>query len=95
MTRELLLAQSSDWAFIITNKTAAHYAEMRFRGHVDNFLRLEALLAGAAPDDPELRERVTSDDCLFPGIDYRAIARGPIIRPKMRLGTPAPATRGR
>lgn len=29
--RELLLAQSSDWAFIVTNATAVPYAVRRFR----------------------------------------------------------------
>jgi 1,4-alpha-glucan branching enzyme len=88
MTRELLLAQSSDWAFIVTNKTAAHYAEMRFRAHVDRFLRLEALLEGAADDDPDFRDLLDAEDSLFPGLDPRALAGGPVIRPKKTLGTP-------
>jgi len=48
-TRELLLAQSSDWQFIISTGAAGDYAERRFREHCDG---LEALLAGleAGPD---------------------------------------------
>jgi 1,4-alpha-glucan branching enzyme len=88
MARELLLAQSSDWAFIISNKTAAHYAEMRFRSHVDRFLRLEAILEGAAPDDPELRELVETEDAIFPGLDHRALSGGRLIKPHATLGTP-------
>ena len=71
------------------NKTAAHYAEMRFRGHVDRFLRLEALLEGAADDDPEFLDLVDAEDSLFPGLDHRGITRGPLIRPRKSLGTPA------
>lgn len=44
-TRELLLAQSSDWQFIISTGAAADYAERRFREHCDG---LEALLDGLA-----------------------------------------------
>ena len=44
--RELLLAQSSDWQFIISTGAAADYAERRFREHCDD---AEALLAALAP----------------------------------------------
>jgi 1,4-alpha-glucan branching enzyme len=87
MARELLLAQSSDWAFILTQKTAAHYAEMRLRSHVDRFFRLEAMLEGASDDDEHLLETLEEEDALFPGLDHRGLANGPIIRPRARLGT--------
>ena len=38
--RELLLAQSSDWQFIISSETAADYATKRFCEHLDNLDRL-------------------------------------------------------
>ncbi len=38
--RELLLAQSSDWQFIISSATAADYASKRFTEHLDNLERL-------------------------------------------------------
>lgn len=38
--RELLLAQSSDWQFIISSETAADYASKRFYEHVENLERL-------------------------------------------------------
>lgn len=41
--RELLLAQSSDWQFIITTGNAADYAEQRFREHCD---QAEGLMIG-------------------------------------------------
>ena len=42
-TRELVLAQSSDWQFIISTGAAADYAEQRFAGHCE---ALDGLLAG-------------------------------------------------
>ena len=44
--RELLLAQSSDWQFIISTGAAADYAERRFNGHC---AALEMLLGGLEP----------------------------------------------
>jgi glycosyltransferase involved in cell wall biosynthesis len=37
MLRELLLLQSSDWAFIMTTGTTVSYATKRFREHLDRF----------------------------------------------------------
>jgi len=92
MTRELLLAQSSDWAFILSMKTSTHYAEMRARGHVARFLELEKLLD--APDASlEALEEAEADDSLFPGLSYRALDGGPLIRGG-RLGIAPPPSRG-
>lgn len=44
MARELLLAQSSDWAFLITTGTSTNYATKRTKEHIYNFLRLEDML---------------------------------------------------
>ncbi|MEM8955904.1 MAG: 1,4-alpha-glucan branching protein domain-containing protein [Verrucomicrobiota bacterium] len=44
MTRELLLAQSSDWAFLLKTNTAPEYAEKRLRTHVSRFSELLAQL---------------------------------------------------
>ena len=45
--RELLLAQSSDWAFIMKTGTTVPYATRRFNEHTIRFTRLyEALKAG-------------------------------------------------
>ena len=48
--RELLLAQSSDWQFIISDATATDYAARRFTEHADNLDRLLDLLE--APELP-------------------------------------------
>ncbi|MEM6916001.1 MAG: 1,4-alpha-glucan branching protein domain-containing protein, partial [Verrucomicrobiota bacterium] len=37
MTKELMLAQSSDWSFLMRNEPSRGYAESRTRKHLDNF----------------------------------------------------------
>jgi 1,4-alpha-glucan branching enzyme len=71
--RELLLAQSSDWPFIMTTGTTVSYATRRLNDHVIRFTRLyEDLKAG------RLDERFVADlewkDNLFPAVDYRVYA---------------------
>jgi 1,4-alpha-glucan branching enzyme len=68
--RELLLAQSSDWAFLIKTGTAVDYASRRFLDHIDRFARLhDALREGGLAED-RLRE-IERQDNLFPDLDYR------------------------
>lgn len=38
--RELLLAEASDWQFLISTQSARDYAEVRFEDHIDRFLQL-------------------------------------------------------
>lgn len=53
--RELLLAQSSDWPFLVTTGQAAQYASERFRMHEQRFDRAVAIArAGTADDEAEL-----------------------------------------
>jgi 1,4-alpha-glucan branching enzyme len=70
--RELLLAQSSDWQFIISTGAAADYAERRFNGHC---AALEMLLGGLEPgaegglEAAQRRaEELYARDALFPDI---------------------------
>lgn len=51
--RELLLAQSSDWQFIISTGAAADYAELRFVGHCRALGELVAALEPARRGDLE------------------------------------------
>ena len=54
--RELLLAEASDWPFLITTNQATDYAAERFRVHAGRFTRaLELAQWGAAGDEAELR----------------------------------------
>lgn len=48
--RELLLAQSSDWQFIISTGAAGDYATTRFNGHCEALERLLPVLEGGAGD---------------------------------------------
>jgi 1,4-alpha-glucan branching enzyme len=62
--RELLLAQSSDWPFLVTTGQAADYAVERFRSHAHRFRRAVALAhSGDANDDEvELRSLERADN---------------------------------
>jgi 1,4-alpha-glucan branching enzyme len=72
--RELLLLQSSDWAFIIRNKTAVEYAENRVKAHIARFRRLHREIEASAIDEAWLAG-LESRDNIFPGLDYRVYAR--------------------
>jgi 1,4-alpha-glucan branching enzyme len=70
--RELLLAQASDWQFIISTAAAADYAERRFREHCDAAAELLAALAPGGSDRlPRAQQRAESlrrRDDLFPDV---------------------------
>lgn len=66
--RELLLAQSSDWPFLMTAGTASSYARERFVGHLANFNRLLDEAANGAIDLPFL-EQIEDRNNLFPWLD--------------------------
>jgi 1,4-alpha-glucan branching enzyme len=71
--RELLLAQSSDWAFIMKTGTMVDYARERTRTHVLNFNTLYEQIKQGAIDDPWLSE-IERRHNLFPDVDYRVYA---------------------
>ena len=70
VARELLLAQSSDWLFIITNNTMVDYAHRRIKDHIGRFTRLYNELNSGKIDRKFLSE-IEEKDCVFPDIDYR------------------------
>ncbi len=70
MARELLLAQSSDWAFQIYQGTTVQYATKRFQSHIHRFnLLYEAVTTGEV--NFELLAEIESRDTIFQEIDYR------------------------
>jgi 1,4-alpha-glucan branching enzyme len=71
--RELMLAQSSDWPFIITNGTTEEYARRRFHDHVNRFHDLLNDL-DRRQVDPARLEALEYLDALFPELDYRLFA---------------------
>jgi 1,4-alpha-glucan branching enzyme len=72
--RELLLAQASDWQFIISTAAVADYGERRFRGHCYDAEQLVALLQEGVRDDSTLdagarrAEELARRDDVFPDI---------------------------
>ncbi len=70
MARELLLAQSSDWAFLIKTGTAKHYATKRVTDHLLRFNRLHDDFTGGSMDEGFLANCEWRDN-IFPDIDWR------------------------
>ena len=68
--RELLLAQSSDWPFIISNGTSAEYASRRVKDHVSRFHYLANAIENNAIDEEKLAVLEEMDN-IFPNADYR------------------------
>lgn len=68
--RELVLAQSSDWAFLISTGTAVEYATQRTKDHIGRFLKLYEQIVNNRIDVGYLNSLEDYDN-LFPFIDYR------------------------
>lgn len=68
--RELLLAQSSDWAFIMRTGTMVPYAERRTKSHLLRFNKIYDDLMAESLDAGWL-EKVETIDNIFPKINYR------------------------
>jgi len=83
MARELLLAQSSDWAFQIYQGTTVEYSSRRFQSHIQRFdliakmldkLSVPPAVAGGSTlstEDMELLAEIANRDNIFQEIDYR------------------------
>lgn len=67
--RELLLAQSSDWLFIITNGTMVEYAHKAIKDHIGRFTKLYYQIKNNKIDAKYLLDIFDKDD-IFPEIDY-------------------------
>ncbi|NBC31617.1 MAG: DUF1957 domain-containing protein [Alphaproteobacteria bacterium] len=72
--RELLLAQCSDWPFIISNCTAENYANRRVKDHVTRFHYSADAIESGTIDEDYLRAIEYADN-VFPDIDYACFAR--------------------
>jgi 1,4-alpha-glucan branching enzyme len=71
--RELLLAQSSDWAFIMKTNTVVPYAVRRTKDHILRFTDLWHMLMNGSVVETYL-ESLENTDNIFPNIDYRIYA---------------------
>lgn len=72
--REVLLAQASDWPFIMKSGIAAPFAAKQVKEHVTSFLKIYNDLSGNSVDT-EWLTTIERKDSLFPDIDYH-IFRG-------------------
>lgn len=71
--RELLLAQSSDWPFIITMNTMVEYAHKRVKDHVGRFNALADMIDKKEINEDYL-ENIEYKDKIFPNVDYSIYA---------------------
>ncbi len=71
--RELLLAQSSDWAFIMKTGTMVQYAVKRTKDHVNSFNALYGMINDKKIDRKFL-EDLEGRDNIFPELDYKVYA---------------------
>lgn len=69
MARELLLAQSSDWAFQIYQETTVEYSSRRFRSHIHRFSLLAEMLETGNVNEDLLAE-IESRDNIFSEVRY-------------------------
>lgn len=69
--RELLLAQSSDWTFLITLGTAPEYGTARLRDHMEAFNRLAHAIETETVREGDLRAREARTP-IFPDLDVSA-----------------------
>ncbi len=70
LARELLLAQSSDWAFQIYQGTTVEYSSKRFQSHIHRFDLLANMLESSTADQDLLTE-IENRDNIFSEIDFR------------------------
>ncbi len=71
LLRELLLAQSSDWAFLITTQTAIEYSTRRTKEHIYNFMKLSDMIKNT---DTHFLEWLEQKNSIFQWIDYKVFA---------------------
>jgi 1,4-alpha-glucan branching enzyme len=70
--RELLLAQASDWAFLMTVGTARTFAQNQVKAHIRDFFTCESWVSGNV-DQGKLAE-IESRDPVFPDLDVTSWA---------------------
>jgi len=79
--RELLLAQASDWPFLIKLNTAGSYPSRRIREHLAAFAQLADTLESAVPlEEPAWLADLESRHNLFPDLDWQRWTL-PAVRP--------------
>jgi 1,4-alpha-glucan branching enzyme len=72
-SRELLLAQSSDWPFILRTGTSPEYARRRVKEHVLGFTKIYDQLSNSQVNEAWLAELEERDN-IFPEVNYKYFA---------------------
>jgi 1,4-alpha-glucan branching enzyme len=75
LARELLLAQSSDWAFLMRSGTAREYATKRTHDHLGRFNALHDQFVGGQVDEKFLADCEWRDN-LFPNLNWHYYCGG-------------------
>jgi 1,4-alpha-glucan branching enzyme len=75
LARELLLAESSDWAFQVYQGTTVEYASRRFRSHIRRFVAIANVIDRGVIDNERLSE-IERRDNIFAEIDFRIYRTG-------------------
>jgi len=70
LARELLLAQSSDWAFLMKTGTAVDYATRRTKDHILRFNKLHEMLESGERNEA-LLSACEARDNIFPNLDWK------------------------
>jgi len=83
--RELILAQSSDWPFIMTVGTMVEYARLKSNDHLVRFRKLHEQIRKGNIDKSWL-DKLEQCDNLFPSLDYRLFQQHDITVP-VEVGT--------
>lgn len=86
--RELLLAQASDWAFMINSGAMEEYASARTKSHLLRFHRIKQQIESDTIDEAWLGKIETQDD-IFPGVDVFRDFCAPHPFPRPAFRTPA------
>ena len=75
LARELLLAQSSDWAFLMRTGTAREYATKRTLDHLARFNKLHDQFVAEQVEEKFLADCEWRDN-LFPNLNWRYYCSG-------------------
>ena len=76
---ELLLAQSSDWSFILRAGTTTGLARERIHRHLDRFWRLMDAIENGTPLPSPWLAAVEREDSLFPSLEAADWATRPSL----------------
>ncbi|NLW07488.1 MAG: DUF1957 domain-containing protein, partial [Clostridia bacterium] len=71
--RELLVAQSSDWAFIMKTGTMVEYAVNRTKKHLLNFWQLQEAIQKNEFEEEKVKNLEEANN-IFPDLNYRVFA---------------------